>query len=239
MVRSGTLLIHPTLIHSTLIHRVPAQRLARQELARSIYRPSIPSRIGGAIGRWLRSLFFGGRMHGQPGGGHVQWWAAAVLVALVAAIVAGVIYWIGPARLSRRQRVPAVLDGSQLSAVDHRRNSEQLAASGAFAEAIVERMRAIAVGLEQRGVLMPRPGRTASELAAEAAHALPATTLPGGGVALHEAARLFDDIRYGGRTGTRAGYEQVRDLDTAIMSARTATLATVGGPASDLASSSP
>jgi hypothetical protein len=86
------------------------------------------------------------------------------------------------------------------------------------------------VDLEGRGVLPPRPGRTASELAAEAARALPATAVPGGAIALHDAARLFDDVRYGGRAGTRHGYELVRDLDSAIMSARTASVAAVGAP---------
>ena len=30
------------------------------------------------------------------------------------------------------------------------------------------------------------------------------------------AARLFDEVRYGQRPGTRPGYEQVADLDTRI-----------------------
>jgi hypothetical protein len=77
----------------------------------------------------------------------------------------------------------------------------------------------------------PRPGGTASERAAEAARALPAAVLPGGAAALPAAARLFDDVRYGGRAGTREGYEQVRDLDEAIRSARTASVAPIGAGA--------
>jgi len=203
-----------------LIDRGPAQRLARQELARSIYRASWPRRVLNAIGRWLNSLLDGG-----PGGAHqVQWWAVAALIAVVVLLIAGVLYWLGPTRRSRRQTA-SVLGGRQLSAADHRRSSEQLAAGGDFAGAIIERVRAIAVDLEQRGVLLPRPGRTASELATEAATALPATALPGGAAALDSAARLFDDVRYGGRPGTPAGYEQVRELDAAVMSARTAAVA--------------
>ena len=209
-----------------LIDRGPAQRLARQELARSIYRASWPRRVLNAIGRWLNSLLDGG-----PGGAHqVQWWAVAALIAVVVLLIAGVLYWLGPTRRSRRQ-MASVLGGRQLSAADHRRSSEQLAAGGDFAGAIVERVRAIAVDLEQRGVLLPRPGRTASELATEAASALPATALPGGAAALDSAARLFDDVRYGGRPGTPAGYEQVRDLDAAVMSARTAAVALAGAAA--------
>jgi hypothetical protein len=204
-----------------LIDRGPAQRLARQELARSIYRASWPRRVLNAIGRWLNSLLDGG-----SGGAHgVQWWAVAALIALAVLCLAGVLYWLGPTRRSGRRAAASVLGGSQLGAADHRRSSEQLAAAGDFAGAIVERVRAIAADLEQRGVLAVRPGRTASELAAEAARALPAAALPGGAAALHGAARLFDDVRYGGRAGTAAGYDQVRDLDAAVMAARTASVA--------------
>jgi hypothetical protein len=211
-----------------LIHRGPAQRLARQELARSIYRPSWPRRVLDAIGRWLNSI-----LGGSSGGGahQVQWWAVAALVLLVVLIIAGVLYWLGPMRRSGRRKTASVLGGSQLGAADHRRNSEQLAASGDFAEAIVERVRAIAVDLERRGILLPRPGRTASELATETASSLPATALPGGAASLHNAARLFDDVRYGGRAGTLANYEQVRDLDSAIARVRAGSVALAGAPA--------
>ena len=219
-----------------LLHRGPAQRLARQELARSIYRPSWPRRVLDAIGRWLSSIFGGS----SGAGPHpVQWWAVAALIVVFVLVVALVLYWLGPIRRSRR-RTASVLGASQLSAAAHRRNAEQLAATGDLAGAIVERVRGITVDLEQRGVLLPRPGRTASELAAEAAIALPATSVPGGAAALPAAARLFDDVRYGGRPGTLAGYEQVRDLDSAIMSARTASVAMISGrapgPAPDTAS---
>jgi hypothetical protein len=70
--------------------------------------------------------------------------------------------------------------------------------------------------------MMPRPGRTASELAAEAALAL-----PGSGPGLREAARLFDDVRYGGRSGTLAGYQRVADLDTSLAAARAPSVAAV------------
>lgn len=211
-----------------LIDRGPAQRLARQELGRSVYRPSGLRRELNAIGRWLNSILGSG-----SGGGprHVQWWAAAALAAVAVLVIAGVFYWLGSPRRSSRRRAASVLGSSQLSAADNRRNSEQLAASGDLAGAIVERVRAVAAELEQRGVLLPRPGRTASELATEAARSLPATSLAGGAAALHHAARLFDDVRYGDRAGTLAGYEQVRDLDAAIMSARTASVALVGAAA--------
>ena len=60
-------------------------------------------------------------------------------------------------------------------------------------------------------VLSPRAGRTANEMADEAAAALPADAS-----ALRSAARLFDDICYGDRPGTAAGYALVQELDQRI-----------------------
>jgi type II secretory pathway pseudopilin PulG len=196
------------------IHREPARQLARQELSRSIYQPSVWQRIVHAVARWLNSVL------GPLGPQHGGWWTLIVLIVVGVLVVFGVIAWIGPTRRSRRQRARAVLSGEQLGAEDHRRRSDRLAAVGDFAGAIVERVRAIAVQLESRGVLLPRPGRTASELAAEAASSLPASASD-----LRDAARLFDDVRYGGRAGTLAGFERVRDLDMTIASARTSAVA--------------
>ncbi len=64
------------------------------------------------------------------------------------------------------------------------------------------------------------PGRTADELAAEAGR-----LLPGLAPALTTAARLFNEVRYGDRAGTRAGYEQLRALDEAVLATRPATVA--------------
>jgi hypothetical protein len=204
------------------IHRIPAQRLARQELARSIYRPSWLQRAADAALRWLNRLF--------NGHGHVPAGAVAVLIGLAVAILAWAAWWVGPTqRAARRRAAAAVLGDRPLSAAEHRRAAERLAAAGDFAAAVIERVRAIAVDLEQRGIVPPRPGRTATELAAEAAAALPPGALPDGPARLDAAARLFEDIRYGGRPGTRTGYEQVCDLDEAIRSARVASVS--AGPA--------
>ena len=64
---------------------------------------------------------------------------------------------------------------------------------------------------------VPRLGRTANEIAAEAGLALPAEA-----AALRDAAQLFDDICYGERPGTPAGYALVHDLDTRLQSAHPA-----------------
>jgi hypothetical protein len=200
------------------IHRVPAQRLARRELARSIYGESFWQRIGNSINRWLNHLL--GSAGPQRGG----WWMLIVLICVAVLVIAGVLIYIGPARRSRRQRATAVLTGRPLSAADHRREADRLAEAGEYAGAIIERFRAIAVELESRDVLQPRPGRTASELAAEAADPVPDSAAD-----LRAAALLFDDVRYGDRPGTLAGYQQVRALDATLHAARTPAVSAAGG----------
>lgn len=197
------------------IHRIPAQRLAQRELARSIYQPSFWTRLNRDIFGWLNSLHLGPQSFG--------WWALVVLIVVVVLVIAGVLYWIGPMGRSRRERADAVLAGTYLTARDYRQAAERLAEAGDYAGAIIERTRAIAMELETRGVLQPRPGRTASELAAEAA-----SSLPDSATALRETARLFDDVRYGDRAGTPAGYQQVRQLDETIRAARTPAVAAAG-----------
>jgi hypothetical protein len=108
-----------------------------------------------------------------------------------------------------------LLPGTAVTARDLRKRAERLAAAGDYAGAVIESVRAIAAELDERGALPPRAGRTADELAAEAALELPAEAAE-----LASAARLFDDVRYGDRAGTAAGYRRIRDLDGRIQAAR-------------------
>jgi Domain of unknown function (DUF4129) len=195
------------------IGRQAARRLARQELSRAIYHPGVPLtvRVERAIARLLDAAG-----NAVPGG----WWALVALTALGVIAAGAVLAWIGPVARSRPRPSDPVLHGERLSARDHRQNAERQAAAGDFTAAIIESVRAIAVDLEERGVLPARVGRTADELAAEASRLLPDQA-----VGLSDAARLFDDVRYGTRAGTAAGYERVRDLDTRIRAARLAAAA--------------
>ena len=54
-------------------------------------------------------------------------------------------------------------------------------------------------------------GQTADELAAVAG-----ARFPGHATELAFAARLFNQVRYGGEAGTRDGYERLRRLDEAL-----------------------
>lgn len=193
------------------VTRQAGQRLARDELSKAIFHPhpSLTQRILALVDKVLDQLFKTGGSF--PGG----WWAVVALASLAALAAAVVLTRVGP--LARGHHADdRLLAGSQrLGAADHRLRAGRLAATGDYAGATLECVRAIARELEERGVLSPRLGWTAAEIAAEAAQELPADAS-----ALRQGARLFDDICYGGRPGTAAGYALVQDLDQRITAAR-------------------
>jgi hypothetical protein len=184
------------------ISRIPAQKLARSELARSMYRPSWPARVVRDIEHWLSSLVSSGPA-GRP-----SWLAIVLLGVVVLVAIATVLYVLRPTRFTRRLSSRPVLGSRARTAAEYRNAADELAAAGNYQGAVIERLRAIAADLEARQILLPRPARTAAELAVEAAAVFPAET-----AALAYAARLFDEVRYGGRAGTAAGYAELTGLD--------------------------
>jgi hypothetical protein len=193
-----------------LISRQTAARLARAELAKAIYHPQPPltQRVLHAVLSWLDRLFRAAQ--GLPGG----WWAAVTLTALAVIVAAIVLARIGPVARAQRRARELAAPGRALTARDHRSAAARLAEAGDFAGAICEGVRAIAAELDERGVLLPRTGRTADEFAAEAGQALPPYAAD-----LRGAVVLFDEVRYGQRAGSRPGYERVAELDTRIRAA--------------------
>jgi len=187
-----------------LVGRSQGNQLARRELAKSIYRPSLASRLATRFVNWLESFV----LHGPAGS--VDWLAVVLLGIGLLALLGVIGYLAGSARVDRRYRA-AVVEGKPGSAAEHRSAAEGFAAAGDYRSAIIERVRAIAVDLESRQILPPRPGRTAAELGAAMALAIPAEA-----TALGNATRLFDDVCYGARPGSLDGYQQVRDLDLRI-----------------------
>jgi hypothetical protein len=191
------------------IGRVPAQRLAQEELSKAIYHhpPSVLGYISHAIGSVLAWLF-AHASSGTPGGG----WSVVALAALAVLIVGVVTARVGRVRRSARQQALVLDPGTRpMTAGQFRDAAEASAAAGDYAAAIVGRLRAIAVSCEERGILQPDAGRTADELATQAG-----VRFPGFQAALASAARLFDQVRYGDGTGTRDGYERLRELDVAL-----------------------
>jgi hypothetical protein len=201
-----------------------AQRLARGELSKAIYHPHKPFTqwLLDAIGSLLNRLFNVGNSS-LPGG----WWALVALAALAVVVVAVILARVGPVARSRRRGSGLLSGTAPLTARERREQAERLAAGGDYSAAILEYLRAIAAGLEERGLLAPFPGRTADELAADTGRMLPAHAND-----LASAARLFDDVCYGGRPGTPGGYERLRALDAAIRTAaiRTAVPHPAAGP---------
>ncbi|HET9893621.1 MAG TPA: DUF4129 domain-containing protein [Streptosporangiaceae bacterium] len=186
-----------------LVGRRAGQILARHELGKI----SITERILRALAR-----FFGVSANAVPSG----WFGLVVLGILVALLVIVIFTWARPARRSRI-RGGAVISGQTMTSRDYRKAAKRFAESGQYGEAIVEGVRAIAAELDERGILPPRVGRTARELAAEAGGELPALAAD-----LRSAMKSFDDIRYGDRPGTRAGYDLVCRVDASVQAARSA-----------------
>jgi Domain of unknown function (DUF4129) len=204
------------------IGRIPARNLARRELAQSMYRPSWLARVLGDIGHWFSSLV------SPSAGGRVSWWGVALLCAVLLTGVAAALYWLGPASLTRRLRGQPVVSGRARTAAEYRDAADRLAVAGSYQGAIIERIRAIAADLEARGILLPRPARTAAELAAEAGMVFPAEA-----AGLAAAGRLFDEVRYGGRAGTQPGYAGVTALDLRLQAAAASQPARTAASAGD------
>jgi Domain of unknown function (DUF4129) len=210
------------------IGRDPARDLARRELSRPEYHqddPSLPERIWERFSEWLRSFIdsFGG----GPSSGRLSW-GVLIALAVLLVVVGGLIWWrMGGVQRSRSRR-GALLPERATTAADHRAAAQRHAAAGEWPEAIRERLRAIARDLEDRAILAQRPGRTADEMAAEAASAL-----PGHADELRAGAQIFDEVWYGRRRGDETGYQRLTALDERLRTARPAPIsmaATSGSP---------
>jgi hypothetical protein len=193
-----------------VIDREEAQRLARLELLNPEYRREEPGLIERAI-QWLidrvsDALDFAGSV--SPLG----WLGLAGVLVLLVLVAIAVRRRTGT--LSRSS-APSLFEGAERSARDHRAEAERLAASGAYAEAVRERLRALFRDVEERDLVDARPGRTADEIARDTAAALPSAARE-----VREAARVFDDVWYGGRTADAGAYERVVRADDAVRRAR-------------------
>ncbi|GAA3751137.1 DUF4129 domain-containing protein [Salinactinospora qingdaonensis] len=194
-----------------MIGRDEGSRLARDELAEPEYgnaEPSLIEIIYTRIMEWLAEVL-NGASRALPGG----WWTLAPLLVTAALLVIALIVYNRPTRRARRRGALVDTD-APLTARDHRDRAEEHARNGTYGEAIRERLRAISRELEDRAVVTPRPGRTATELAMAAGHALPEHR-----DALNAAAGVFNEVCYGERAATAAGYHLLRDVDEQVQRA--------------------
>jgi hypothetical protein len=191
------------------IGRDPAQRLAQEELSKALYhqRQPIPQLIVHAIQSFLNRLF-SGVSSVTPGGG----WTVLAVAALLVIIVAVIAGRLGPLARTARRAAPLLDSGASAATARQLREAAQAcAAAGDYSTAILQRLRAIARGCEERGLLAADAGRTADELSVAVGALFPAQR-----DALADAARQFDEVRYGDGTGTQDGYERLRALDDAL-----------------------
>jgi hypothetical protein len=191
--------------------RDEARAAAERELSRQAYQQAQPS--------WLQRLalwafdrlqdLLGKAGEVVPGGR----WGLFVLALLVAGLTGVVVTRLRPGR--RITRAPLFDAAVVRTAAEHRAAAESAAGRGDFTEAVTERFRAVVRELESRGVVEPRPGSTADEVARAGGTAVPAVAEP-----LRRAASLFDEVRYGGHQATAATYAELSGLDVQIRDAR-------------------
>lgn len=198
------------------IDRDAAHEAAAAELAKPIYPGRSPAE---QFGEWVNDLLYRLVAKGAqlPGG----WFTLTILVLIAAAMV------IFSARIARRTmrsgRGEQLFGPGALCAADHRLRADRAAAQHDWTAAIRHLLRAIARELEESGSLDPVPGRTAGELAAAAAEIRPELTAE-----FRSAAAIFNEVSYGERPGTEAGYRQLVGLDERLRR-RAATITAPSG----------
>ena len=190
------------------IDRDTAHQAAQRELDKPIYPKGS---LAQQLYEWIHELLFRVIEKGSsvPGG----WFTLSVLFVL---LVVAIVVAIRVVRLTIRTRRGGdyqLFDTGQLSADQHRAIAERFAVEGNWAAAIRHRLRAVARELEEARILDPVPGRTANELATDAGARLPHLVFE-----LSEAAAAFNDVTYGERPGTLAGYQLIAGLDDHLRS---------------------
>ncbi|MDR2347959.1 MAG: DUF4129 domain-containing protein [Bifidobacteriaceae bacterium] len=180
-----------------------ARQWLEEELSKAVYHS--PESLLERAWRWLVELL------GSSSGVDAlpPWQALAIGLAALAIIV--LVSWrlAGPLRrraLSRQAR--PVLANEERSAAELRAAAAARAEAADWRPACVMAFQALARRLEEREILDRQPGRTANELARDAALAL-----PGLASALGRAAELFDAIAYGPARGDAPVYQFLADLD--------------------------
>jgi hypothetical protein len=205
------------------VGRDEARQAAERELSKGVYAQNEPGPVERAVEAaldWSARLL--DRLASATPGGTA---GLLILVLLVIGLTVLVMWRTGPVRRGARSPAPVIELSGPLDAEEHRRRADRCAAEGRFAEAVRERMRAIVRELEARGVLEPRPGRTADEVAREAGAAVPAVAPD-----LRTAATIFDEIWYGGRPATAQADALLRQADQRVRRAQLA-VAVAAAPA--------
>jgi hypothetical protein len=190
------------------IPREAAREAAQHELSKPIYHQNDPGLLQRTLDwLWDKVAELLDAASGATPGGPV---GLAVVIAAVVALLIALRLRLGRIRTAATA-TSALFDDLPRTAAEHRAAAEEHANQERWTPALQERTRAIVRDLEERTILDPRPGRTADEAAAEAGR-----TLPQHSARLRAAARVFDDVTYGGRPATRQSYTDLLALDTEL-----------------------
>lgn len=194
-----------------------AREWLERELSDPVYREAeatVFDRVARAIAEFFEAIF-NPRVDGAAWSGV---WTVILVLLAAALIVTAFVIW-GRPRLEHRRAGASseIFDDDARSADELRADAERAAGEADWDAAVVLRFRALARGLDERGVLRAPPGTTARALARAAAPFFP-DSAPG----LDAGSSAFDDVRYLRRAATADVYAEVAAVDDAVRSARPA-----------------
>jgi hypothetical protein len=190
--------------------REQAQAWAIEELSKREYdgaRPGLTARFY----EWVAQIFDGAPTPGRS----LTVLLITITVALLAALTVWVVIRAGGLRRAAHRAATSIHDRVGTTSKEHRAAADRFAATGQWADAVIERFRAVTRSLEENDVLADQPGRTAVEFAREAGVAIPGLATEFG-----FGAELFDDACYGHRTMRQDADTRLRGLDDQITRAR-------------------
>lgn len=180
-----------------------AREWARDELSKHEYQTGGGNNWLERFFEWVQNLLssIGNGIGGAWGG-----WGTLAAVLIGAALVALIVWLVvGPLRRSRsRGSVDEELGDPTATAADLLASARRAADAGDWNTAVIECYRALIRSLTEREVIDGRPGMTAFEAALAASTAIPAIASD-----VTADADVFDAVRYGHLTATRAHYEHV------------------------------
>ncbi|WP_231494900.1 DUF4129 domain-containing protein [Cellulomonas sp. KRMCY2] len=205
-----------------------ARRWAHTELADPIYHEQRESLLARAI-RWVLEQL--AKVGDRASGLDLRTTTLVVVGVLVLGAIV-VLVVAGPVRRARRAgrgSVEVFVDDVR-SADELRASADAFAARGAWAEAVLDRFRAVLRSLEDRALLDPRPGRTAHEAAGDGGRRLPTCADD-----LRRAGVLFDDVCYGDAAAAADDDAWLREVDRRVAAARPVSSAAAGRGSDGLA----
>lgn len=196
-----------------------AHDLLRAELYKREYQPSLLERVQ----QWFQDLL--DKLQGSTGNLSGISGLVVLLMTLLLLAVAVVVL----ARLRRttggEQVAEPVFGEVRRTASEHRLLARSAYDGGAWDEAVVEGMRALAAGLVERQLVEDLPAATAHEVTTLASPRFPAYA-----DRLEAASRVFDETRYGDRRANRDHATAMLELDRAVSAAAPVTTPASRGP---------